>query len=188
VCPFVRHALYTALYSSSESTDDIYYVYGMFAMLLACISVLVEAWAVKDRVYSSSPTIYPPSVRRALYTVLYSSSESTDDVCYVNKIIGKLLACIFALVGTWTVRNRLLAQCTQRRMRPSMCPSVCHALYTALYSSSESTDDVCYVYEMFAILLACISVLVEAWAVKDRVYSSSPIIYPPSVRRALYTA
>ena len=76
----------------------------------------------------------------------------------------------------------------QRRMRPSMCPSVRHALYTALYNSSESTDDVCYVYEMFAMLLACISVLVGAWAVQDRVYSSSPTIYPPSVRRALYTA
>ena len=50
----------------------------------------------------------------------------------------------------------------QRRMRPSMCPSVRHALYTALYSSSESTDDVCYVYGVFAILLACISVLVGA--------------------------
>jgi len=57
----------------------------------------------------------------------------------------------------------------QRRMRPSMCPSVRHALYTALYNSSESTDDACYVYEMFAMLLACISVLVGAWAVQDRI-------------------
>ena len=68
MCPSVRHALYTALYSSSESTDDIYYVYEMFAMLFACIYVLVGAWAVQDRVYSSSPIIYPPSVHRALYT------------------------------------------------------------------------------------------------------------------------
>ena len=59
----------------------------------------------------------------------------------------------------------------QRRMCPSMCPSVRRALYTALYSSSESTDDVCYVYGMFVMLLACISVLVEAWVVQDRVYS-----------------
>ncbi len=97
MCPFVLHALYTALYNSSESTDDIYYVYGMFVILLACISALVEAWAVKDRVYSSSPTIYyPPSVHRALYTVLYNCSESTDDVCYVYGIIGKLGVFVFS--------------------------------------------------------------------------------------------
>ena len=66
-----------------------------------------------------------PSVLRALYTALYSSSESTDDVCYVNGIIGKLLACISALVGTWAVRNRLLAQsaATDVSVHVSVCPS-----------------------------------------------------------------
>ena len=57
----------------------------------------------------------------------------------------------------------------QRRMCPSMCPSVCRLLSTVLYSSSESSDDVCYVYGMFAMLLACISALVGAWAVRDRI-------------------
>ena len=144
MCPFVRHALYTALYSSSESTDDIYYVYGMFAMLLACISALFEAWAVKDRVYSSSPTIYPPSVRRALYTVLYNSSESTDDVCYVNGIIGKLLACIFALVGTWAVRNRLLAQCSDGCVRPCVRLSVMHSIRPCTIAASLQMMPVMY--------------------------------------------
>ena len=144
MCPFVRHALYTALYSSSESTDDIYYVYEMFAMLLACISALVEAWAVKDRVYSSSPTIYPPSVRRALYTVLYNSSESTDDVCYVNGIIGKLLACIFALVGTWAVRNRLLAQCSDGCVRPCVRLSVMHSIRPCTIAASLQMMSVMY--------------------------------------------
>ena len=108
VCPSVLRALYTALYSSSESTDGVCYVYGMFAMLLACISVLVGAWAVQDRVYSSSPTIYPPSVRRALYTALYSSSESTNDVYYVYGMFGTLLVCISALVGTWACSESVI--------------------------------------------------------------------------------
>ena len=50
VCPSVRRGLYTALYSSGESTDDIYSVYGMFVMLDMCISALVGTWAVRNRV------------------------------------------------------------------------------------------------------------------------------------------
>ena len=50
VCPSAQRRLYTALYSSGESTDDIYSVYGMFVMLDMCISALVGTWAVRNRV------------------------------------------------------------------------------------------------------------------------------------------
>ena len=42
----VRRVLYMAWYSIGESTDVIYYVYGMFAMLLVCISALVGGTCV----------------------------------------------------------------------------------------------------------------------------------------------
>ncbi len=41
VRPVIRRTLYTALYSSGESTDAIYYVYDMFAVRDVCISALV---------------------------------------------------------------------------------------------------------------------------------------------------
>ena len=46
----VVRVLYTAWYSIGESTDVIYYVYGMFAMLLVYISALIETWSVPKRV------------------------------------------------------------------------------------------------------------------------------------------
>jgi len=38
------------LYDSHESMDDIWYVNGMFAMLLVCIRALVGTWLVQNRV------------------------------------------------------------------------------------------------------------------------------------------
>jgi hypothetical protein len=50
ICPSVCRVLYMAWYSIGESTDVIYYVYGMFAMLLVCISALVRTWTVRNQV------------------------------------------------------------------------------------------------------------------------------------------
>ena len=38
------------LYDSCKSMDDIWYVYGMFAMLPVCIRALVWTWLVQNRV------------------------------------------------------------------------------------------------------------------------------------------
>ena len=50
MCPSVCRVLYTAWYSIGESTDVVYNVYGMFAMLLVCISALVGTWSVRNQV------------------------------------------------------------------------------------------------------------------------------------------
>ena len=76
MCPSVcRRVLYTAWYSISESTDVIYYVYEIFAMLLVCISTLVgtcvvcsESDVVVYCVHCSSESFY------ALFFVFYGLS------------------------------------------------------------------------------------------------------------------
>ena len=54
---------FSALHSSHESMDGIYYVYGMLARLVICITGLVGTWSALNRVYmgyvSISTSVHP---------------------------------------------------------------------------------------------------------------------------------
>ena len=65
--PPVRTPLSAFLHSSHESIDGIYYVYGMLARLVVCITALVGTWSALNRVnmgygtvgVSVSPSAHP---------------------------------------------------------------------------------------------------------------------------------
>ena len=69
------------LYDSHESMDDIWYVNGMFAVLLACIHALVWTWLVQNRVLVVVGLLYVRTVVRVCPFIF--SLESTDDICYI---------------------------------------------------------------------------------------------------------
>ena len=56
-CPVVRKHTLSALYSSHETMDGIYYVNGMLAMPVVCITALVGTWSALNRVYMGYGTV-----------------------------------------------------------------------------------------------------------------------------------
>ena len=69
----------SALYSSHESMDGIYYVYGMLARLVVCITALVGIWSALNRVYMGYVSI-STSVR-VYYRYVYTTSLLFINCC-----------------------------------------------------------------------------------------------------------
>ena len=69
----------SALYSSHESMDGIYYVYGMLARLVVCITALVGIWSAWNRVYMGNVSI-STSVR-VYYQYVYTTSLLFINCC-----------------------------------------------------------------------------------------------------------
>ncbi len=61
--------------------DDIWYVYGMFAVLLVCIRALVGTWLVQNRVLVVVGLLYVRTYGCACLSVFFSR-----DICYIYLI------------------------------------------------------------------------------------------------------
>ena len=124
-CPVVRRTPFSALYSTHESMDGIYYVNGMLARLVVCITALVGTWSTLNRVNMGYGTVGVSVGLSAPFSALYSSHESMDGIHYVNGMLARLVVCITALVGTWSTLNRVYMGMVQW-----VCPSTCpHNLF-----------------------------------------------------------
>ncbi len=91
MCPSVCRVLYTAWYSIGESTDVNYYVYGMFAMLLVCISALVGTWFVPNRVLACRGV--------SVYVTIYLSLCTLHGLVQYRRVYRCDLLCV------WDVLN-----------------------------------------------------------------------------------
>ena len=71
-CPVVRRKPFSAfLHSSHESMDGIYYVNGMLARLVVCITALVGTWSTLNRVYMGYGTVGVSVGLSAPFSALY---------------------------------------------------------------------------------------------------------------------